>query len=154
LKDKVWIIILAVGLLLGACSKSGEGPQPPEIRFGMDTCAACGMIISDARFAAGTILTNGETRIFDDIGEMLIYHMDNPTEQVVAWFVHDYLSEKWVNGESAYYVAESDLTTPMGYGIAAFATKETAEAFIDEHGGMIYKLDDLRINLHEEVHGN
>jgi copper chaperone NosL len=76
-------MMLLVVALLSACSSQPEGPQPPEILYEQDVCASCGMIISEPRFAAATILTNGEGRKFDDIGEMLVYHMEHPTEQVM-----------------------------------------------------------------------
>ena len=78
---------LLLMVLLTACSaEESSGPQPPEIAYGFDTCASCGMLLSEPRFAAATLLENGETRKFDDVGEMVMYHMDHPNEMVEAWF--------------------------------------------------------------------
>jgi copper chaperone NosL len=111
------------------------------------------MLISEARFASASLLNNGEARIFDDIGEMLVYHMDHPEEQVHAWFVHDYGSESWIRGESAFFVKSEAIKSPMGSGIVAFEKKSDAEAFAAQVQGLIYSLDEIRGQEHMDVHG-
>ena len=145
--------VLFASLLLSACAPKPAGPQPPEIIYGQDMCDECGMIISDAKFAAATLLVEGGSRKFDDIGEMLVYHMDHPEAQVKAWFVHDYKSEAWIRGETAFFVKSNNLKTPMGGGIAAFENKANAEAFAAEMGGQVHTLDELRVIVHTAVHG-
>lgn len=144
--------LLAVVLLTACAGSSGE-PRPPEIQYGQDMCSACGMLISEARFASATLLNKGEARIFDDIGEMLVYHMDHPEEQVQAWFVHDYGSESWIRGESAFFVKSEAIKSPMGSGIVAFEKKADAEAFAAQVQGLIYSLDEIRGQEHMDVHG-
>jgi copper chaperone NosL len=148
------LLLTAFCLLLAACSPKSNEPQPPNIAYGQDTCDACGMIISDAKFAAATLLTGGEALKFDDIGEMVTYHMDHPVQQVKAWFVHDYQSEAWIRGETAFFVLSDQLQTPMGGGVAAFEKKDDAEAFAAEKSGKVLTLDELRVEVHLKVHGN
>ena len=148
----VCLLLSAFCFLLSACGSPSSEPQPPEIIYGQDVCDGCGMIISEAKFAAATILTNGETRKFDDMGDMLVYHMDHPEAQVKVWFVHNYKSEAWIRGETAYYV-KGDIKTPMGGAIAAFEDKATAEAFAAEVNGKVYTLDEIRVEVHIAVHG-
>jgi len=148
------LLLTAFCLLLTACSPKSTEPQPPNIAYGQDTCDACGMIISDAKFAAATLLTSGEALKFDDIGEMVTYHMDHPEQQVKAWFVHDYKSEAWIRGEAAFFVKSDQLQTPMGGGVAAFEQKGDAEAFAAEKSGKVLTLDELRVEVHLKVHGN
>jgi copper chaperone NosL len=112
------------------------------------------MQIDEARFAAATMLTSGAYLKFDDIGEMLTYHMEHPQDQVTAWFVHDYQSESWLRGEEAFFARSADLQTPMGSGIAAFAEQADAEAFAREHNGQVFSLDELRADVHMQVHGS
>ena len=57
------LLLTAFCLVLSACSPKSAEPQPPEIAYGQDTCDACGMIISDAKFAAATLLTSGEATL-------------------------------------------------------------------------------------------
>jgi copper chaperone NosL len=144
--------LLLAALLLAACAPKSNEPQPPEILYGQDLCDACGMIIDEARFAAATILLDGQALKFDDIGEMVIYHLDHPEAQVKAWFVHDYDSEAWIRGETAHFV-KGDLKTPMGGSIAAFETQAAAEAFAAAVNGKLFTLDELRVELHLTVHG-
>jgi len=148
------LAMLALALaLLSACRSQPEGPQPPEILYEQDVCASCGMIISEARFAAATVLTNGESRKFDDIGEMLVYHMEHPTEQVEAWFVHDYDGEHWIRAETAYFVRSEAIKSPMGGNIVAFEDEDAAAALAAEFQVEVYTLDQLRADVHMEVHG-
>jgi copper chaperone NosL len=146
--------LLLVVLLVGCSAGGDSGPQPPEIAYGFDTCATCGMLISEARFAAATLLANGETRKFDDIGNMMIYHMDHPNETVAAWFVHDYGTEEWLRGEGAYFVMAGGIHSPMGSGIAAFADEGEAEALAEEYGTTVMDMDDLRAAVHVTMHSH
>jgi copper chaperone NosL len=145
-------ILLLAAALLSACSSQPEGPRPPEILYEQDVCVSCGMIISEARFAAATVLTDGEGRKFDDIAEMLVYHMEHPTEQVAAWFVHDYEDEHWIRAETAYFVHSDALKSPMGGNIVAFEDETAANALAAELQGEVYTLDQLRADVHMEVH--
>ena len=144
--------VLLVALLLTACAPKSDEPQPPEILYGQDLCDACGMIVDDARFAAATILLDDRALKFDDISDMVIYHLDHPEAQVKAWFVHDYDSEAWIRGETAHFV-KGDLKTPMGGSIAAFEDQAAAEAFAAAVNGKLFTLDELRVELHLTVHG-
>lgn len=144
----LWLVLLVTT----SCSPKPAGPQPPEIRYGQEMCSACGMVIDEPRFAAATLLTNGKYLKFDDAGEMLNYHMNHPEEQVAAWFVHDYPSEKWIRGEQAFFVRSPTLKTPMGTGIVAFIDQAQAEAFATEHGGKVYTLDEIRAQVHMQEH--
>jgi copper chaperone NosL len=139
------ILILTAAVLLSACSQKSGELQPPKINYGRDMCDRCGMIIGDARFASATLLMDGKYLKFDDLGEMLAYHRENPDVQVAAWFVHDYPSETWIRGETAFYVFNQDFQTPMGFGIAAFKEHTEAEKFAAEHKGIIYNLEEVHL---------
>jgi len=150
---RITIYYLLVLLLVAACAPKSNEPQPPEIIIGQTLCDSCGMIISEARFAAATIMLNGETRKYDDISEMIKYHMmDHPEAQVKVWFVHDYHSKEWIRGETAFYVQYPKLKTPMGGGVAAFQDQSAAKKVAAELGGKIYNFDELRVELHRTVH--
>ena len=91
--------VLLVGVLVSACSSKPTEPQPPEIVYGQEMCDEYGRIIREAKFAAATLTTAGSLHTFDDIGDMLVYHMDHPEEQVRAWFVHDHNSQGVIVGK-------------------------------------------------------
>ncbi len=73
------------------------------------------MIISDPRFAAAYVTSAGDARLFDDIGDMLVYDQ-RMGEAVHAYWVHDLHSEAWARAETATFVTQSNLNTPMGWG--------------------------------------
>jgi len=126
----------AVFAFLAACGGGGNGIQAPEIYYGQDICEECGMLISDANFAAATLDLKGNAHKFDDIGGMLIFHMDHPELQVRAYFVHDYHTGAWLRGD----------------GIVAFTDRATADTFAERTRGQVFKFDELRVNVHLTLH--
>lgn len=145
--------VLSCLLLAGCLSTQDATPRPPEIVYGQDLCEACGMIISDAKFAAATITLDNQPHKFDDIGDMVVYHMEHPEEQVRAWFVHDYETETWLRGEEAFYVLSSEIDSAMGHGIAAFTAKPNAETFANRLRTQVLTFDEMRLAIHQKVHG-
>lgn len=110
------------------------------------------MVISEARFACATLLDDGNSHKFDDIGDMVMYHMDHPDQQVAAYFVHDYNTEAWTRGEPAFYVQNDAIKSPMGHGLAAFAAKADAEAYAAKAGGKVFNFDEMRADTHMRLH--
>ncbi|MDX1664754.1 MAG: nitrous oxide reductase accessory protein NosL [Candidatus Promineifilaceae bacterium] len=136
------LILIPLLLALVACADSAaEGP--PEIRYGEDLCDDCHMIIDDPRFASAYVTEEGEFRLFDDIGDMYRY-ADRTGDSVRAFWVHDYHSEEWLESDSATFVYSPALLTPMGWGLAAFADRETAAAFQAEEGGDLLTAAELQ----------
>jgi copper chaperone NosL len=124
---------LLLVLTLAACSSSVDPNTPPEIVYGEDICARCGMIINDERFAASVVVEKSpktyEHVLFDDIGNMLAYAQEEGEHaQIVTYFVHDYHSREWLNAREAHYLLSDELQTPMAFGIAAFKERSAAEA--------------------------
>ena len=138
----IWLVIFT---LIGAACSTGNGdPRPPELMIGSDVCEECGMVVSDARYAAATLIESGHTHKFDDLAEMFIFQAKHPEDVVRAWFVHDYETETWMRGETAFYVMSAEIHSPMGYGVVAFETQEAAEAFATGWKAVqIYTFDEL-----------
>lgn len=118
-------------ILLAGCSGESATAGPPEISYGRDTCDSCGMIVSDERYAGALVATDGTTRIFDDIGEMVETVRAEGLNGQHAW-VHDWNSREWIDAASATFVRGEREATPMGSGLVAFAAKEDAEPFASE----------------------
>ncbi len=132
-------------IFLSACAPSSE-IKPPDIAYGRDVCAACGMIISEARFAAATLMADGKMLQFDDVGDMVIHHAQQPQLQVRAYFVHDYNSKAWIRGETAFYViGKEKVRTPMGHGVAAFEAREAAETLAKSVGAPVLTFEELKV---------
>jgi copper chaperone NosL len=135
-----------LAIVLGGCGAKEPPLAPPEIVYGEDVCDQCGMIISEERFAAATLVeADGtvEPRRFDDIGELMDYAGAHPELTVVRWYVHDYDTLEWLEGPAATYVRAADLRTPMGYGLAAFGDPARAAQFSAERSGEILSMGQL-----------
>lgn len=147
LADRKSILTLLAALLLSACGAQAGEPHPPELMFGSDTCEECGMLVSDAKFAAATLTEDGHTHRFDDLAEMFVFQANHPEDIVKAWFVHDHETETWLRGETAFYVRSGQIRSPMNYGVAAFGTREAAEAFSAETGGELFTFEGIRTEI-------
>lgn len=141
-------ILLTAGLFLVACARGEPTASPPAIRYGEDACAECNMIISDPRYAAGYAyeISAGryESLAFDDIGDLLVHWTKMPEQKIVAWYVHDYATEEWLDATTAYYVVSDQIHSPMGHGIAAHASRSAAEQMALEKGGQVFDWSGLQ----------
>lgn len=148
-------LVMLIGLLLAACAAPVDPNAPPEIVYGEDVCDRCGMIISDARFAASVVVEHAPRQydylLFDDIGGMIAYIEERETT-IVSYFVHDYNSKEWLDAGDAVYVLAPDLPTPMGFGIAAFGTHTEAEAEAAAWGGEVLDFQSLRQQSMQPMH--
>jgi hypothetical protein len=110
------------------------------------------MIISAPRFAAGyTYQVDGgryESLPFDDIGDMLIYADKHPEHKIVAYWVHDFKTEEWIDAEDAFYVFSHHLETPMAMGTAAVDSREEAGQLAAEYHGEVLDWNGLRVKHH------
>ena len=131
--------------LLGLLSVGCQAPradQPPQIRYGEEPCAFCGMLISEERFAAALITATGETKTFDDIG-CLLRDLTKRDQSAVHVWVHDYSSGRWLEAPRAVFVRSREVPTPMGGGLFAFSTQEAAEQFARNVHGTVVRFDQL-----------
>ena len=137
---RILLISTLFALLLAACQSSPDLDNPPEIRYGEDICEQCNMIISEPRYAAGYVLSDGNMRRFDDIGDMLVFHSGNQEDVSVFW-VHDYDSEVWMRADEARFVVSESLTTPMAHGVIAFESESKAQAMASEIGANLFSFE-------------
>jgi copper chaperone NosL len=119
--------LAAVVVVLAGCRTVPASEAPPDIRYGQDVCDQCKMIISEENAAAAYWTSSGEARRFDDIGGMLLHHLERE-EEVAAFWVHDSYSGDWLRAEEATIVMNAGVETPMGFGLAAFADPARADA--------------------------
>ena len=138
-----FVIFCFISMILVAGCGSAEAtePTPPTVHYGEDICVACGMIISDARFAAAYVTADGTGHKFDEIGGMLTTYLAQPDE-VAALFVHDYEDQSWLRAEAATYVFSQDLITPMAFGLVALASPDRAAALAQEVGGEVLSFEE------------
>jgi len=119
---------------------------PPELRLGVDLCDGCGMTIEDPRYAVAARSGEGtESRVlrFDDPGCLARWEAAASSASPGDRWAHDRVSGVWIDARSATFARVNDLTTPMGSGIAAFASRAAADATVAEHGGEVLSWDEI-----------
>lgn len=137
---KARLATLSLLLLIG-CETSRVEPVPlaPE-----DMCDYCRMIISEKRYAAEFINSEGQAFKFDDIGCMANFiRSKRNTRKVVARFVMDFDSREWIKADDAYYVRSPELTTPMNGGIIAFVDQSKAQEAVGKYHGTQLRSNDV-----------
>lgn len=118
---------LVLALIAAGCSRQ-TALVPPEIHYGSETCADCGMIIGDPHYAAALdwrVTPDGATQTadFDDIGCLLNWRRHHARAQILAAWVKDARTADWLHASSALYLKSQRLTTPMGSGVVAGASQ-------------------------------
>jgi len=131
---KATLAVLAAALVAtGACRASADGP--PSLDLDRTRCSQCGMLISEAAFAAAS-RTRGETRVFDDIGCLRKAHAGSDTTSTQFWF-HDVRDRSWIDGRQAVFVEAESLHTPMAGGYVAFRERAAADAEAKRREGRV-----------------
>lgn len=128
-----------VALMLSACGRSGWPEGMVEIKWDRDTCARCGMVLSDRRFAAE--ISGGPAGAvfkFDDIGCLLFWIRDKlqlhpwMIENGARWWVAEMNNRsdrlEWLDPRAAHYVTK---TSPMGYNFGAVASPQAGSMNFD-----------------------
>jgi copper chaperone NosL len=97
-----------------ACAESG----PTEPVWNKQSCAHCGMVLSDRRYGAQLLTAGGDRLYFDDPGCLVLYLQDHEhgAAPARAW-VRDALTGAWEDARSAHYAAGAH--SPMDYGFEA-----------------------------------
>ena len=135
-----WLLLLLAGL--AGCAVRTEGP--PRIDLDRTSCGHCGMLISDARFAAAYQAHGSEPRVFDDIGCLLDALAHEPVTDGPRFWFHDYETSQWIEGAGATLLTSSQIRTPMDGGIVAFrdpAAAQRTAAAVD--GRIVRTVNDL-----------
>jgi copper chaperone NosL len=101
------------------------------------------MVIDDERTAAAARTADGRELRFDDAGDLVAFVRES-AEPVHEGWVRDWNGGGWLRCEAASFVRSTGLATPMGSGLAAFATREAAQRFARERGGEVLTWSDLK----------
>ncbi len=121
------LAVAALALVLAGCGAPKPG-DIPNIRYGTDACARCGMALSEERFASGYVDAQGRSIVFDDVGEFIMAVRLQPV-LAQSSYVHDAEDGRWLKASEAFFVHIAGLATPMGTGFAAFASEDRARSF-------------------------
>jgi copper chaperone NosL len=148
---------ILVGLLTAACSI-----QPQPVHLGSEECDHCRMVISDLRFAAQALTTRGRAYKFDAVECLAIWVRagDVPRKELHSLWVSNFaVPGEWVAADEAVFLHAESLRSPMGQGLAAFASSEEAAAHQRELGGQVLTWPEVvdlvdRSRLHPVGHGH
>ena len=122
-------------VMLASCQKRAMAPVAIEAN---DMCSFCRMSISEQRYAAELINSDGEAFKFDDIGclaNFIKQKRDNAS--IGATFVMDFERREWLTAESAWLVRSSEFKTPMNGGVVAFKDQSSADAALAKYHGTL-----------------
>jgi len=90
-------------------------------------------------------------RIFDDIGGMFNYALENKDLAIETYYVHDYGSKEWLDASDAYFVKSRGLLTPMSFGLAACAQRLEAESLAQEWNGQVLTFAELQDEFQQSI---
>ena len=137
------LVMATAGALVGCAKATAWPPEPGEVRFGEDACANCRMVVSDERFAAQAVTRTGETRAYDDLG-CLLEAARAAAIEVEGVYVRAFDGAAGVRGDRGFAIRAADIQTPMGFGFAAFASRDSADAEAARHeSASVHSLADL-----------
>jgi copper chaperone NosL len=94
-----------------------DGPRP--VVWDRQSCAECGMSVSDPRFACQLQTADGDVLDFDDPG-CLFRHLSKESAPVRAIYFHAFGEDRWLARDEVGFVAVPN--SPMGYDLAAVAS--------------------------------
>lgn len=107
-----------------------------------DMCDYCKMAISEKRYAAELIDTEGQAFKFDDIGCMINFARRG-SSKASAYFVMDFDERQWIRAEDAYYIQSSEFATPMNGNIVAFKNEARARQAAGEYNSKIVRFNEV-----------
>lgn len=133
-------VVFILTVLVGCqTSKTEPVALAPE-----DMCSYCRMAISEKRYAAELLDSEGRAFKFDDIGCMANFvQRDKPNVKSVAYYVMDFDDRTWIKAEDAYYVRSTELTTPMSGGVVAFQTQAKAQQAAEKYHGTVQRFNEV-----------
>ena len=124
MKNLLSILSFVSFLILSSCSEKKVEP----IHFGKDQCELCKMGIEDAKFGTELITEKGRVYKFDDIQCMVKYHKENSTTKIQSFYIHDFNeNNSLIAAETAHYIKDGEINSPMRGNIIATQTKEEAQ---------------------------
>lgn len=129
---------LATSLILVFLTSCSSNPEP--FKIGTDVCHLCKMGIADVRFGAELITDKGKVYKFDDIGCMIQFMKTGTVEQknISQTVVVNYEKQNdFIDTEKAVLLKSELTRSPMGFDLAGFSNKESANKLMGTNGAII-----------------
>lgn len=123
---------------------SCNNTEAQALKINKDRCNHCEMTIADGRFGSEAITDKGRAYKFDDLICLLNYLKEKNTVVFNALYVNDYTKKNTlIDAKKAFFVESNTLNSPMRGNIAAFESKEDAEAFAKKANSEVILWSDL-----------
>jgi len=152
---KLKLLFLTIFLFTACTSGEVERPLPIELTR-EHACAVCGMIIVDFPGTKAQIhYSNGRSDMFCSSLDMFMFYLqpDRPGN-ITSIYVQDmgkadwdHPEGHWIDAEAALYVYGGDIMGPMGDALVPFSDLKDAEAYLNDHGGRIVRLNDITMAM-------
>ncbi len=134
---------LSIAILISLFSSCSNNDAEP-IKLNKDNCDFCKMTISNGHFGSELKTKKGRAYKFDDISCLLHYIKENPTTQIGAMYVNDYLSDNTlINITNATFISSEEIGSPMGGNIAAFKSVEESTKYLEKFHAKQITWDEL-----------
>lgn len=150
------LLAIPLALALLACSKTVPVEVVP-LEISDDTyCSLDGMALGDYPGPKAQIhYAQGAPDVFCDTVEMFsTYLQPEQQRRVLALYVNDMGSTDWdhpvghwIDASKAFFVVGSRRRGSMGPTIASFALGDAAASFAAEHGGRVYRFDQITADM-------
>lgn len=102
---------------------------------GTDACDYCRMTVSDTRFGAELQTRTGRIHTFDAVECLASFYLDAARrDDVRAAWVTDFETGRFVPVDSAAFLRNGTLQSPMGRALVAFAAG-SVQAAVQQYGG-------------------
>jgi len=131
---------MALALASGAFAQS-----PPPARPGAaDKCPVCGMFVAKyPDWLAQISFRDGAVYFFDGAKDLFKFYFNlkkyqpkRSVSEITAVYVTEYYGLEPIDAKDAWFVTGSDVFGPMGRELIPFKTKDAAEGFLKDHGGL------------------
>ncbi len=161
---KVLLTIFSV-MFLSACftsEETQESSHTPVVLESTDECHLCGMLITHFPGPKGELFRkevsaeeSKKARKFCSTRDMFSYYLDPEHKRnVTTVLVHDMSKSPWntpnddyfINAKNAWFVVGSEKRGAMGKTLASFSMKPDAEAFAQEHGGVVIAFEQITLS--------
>ncbi|PJZ52063.1 nitrous oxide reductase accessory protein NosL [Leptospira adleri] len=128
----LWTILFACLSFVSCVRKE---PVIPE--RGREKCSHCSMSIVDMRFQSQLLTDKGRRYYFDSIECLQSYRENLNSEVILSWVTDFEDTNRMLKENEATIVQSPDIHSPMGKGLAAFASFEKASEYLRNHQGFV-----------------
>ena len=149
------VVLAALSRILVPALVTGHEPLPSPPAA--DTrCPVCGMLVAPhPAWTAQLVFSDGSRAYFDGSKDLFRYLLardrylpDKKHLDVEAVFVTDYYELRPVSARSAFFVVGGDIRGPMGAELVPHTTRQAADEFLADHGGLtVVTFDEVTTDL-------